>query len=94
MDTLNTLLSNFDENNHVPIISDAHNSPSFKWDLKMIIEELQYTKVFDVIPSQTHKSFRNRRDVLHATSTKETVDWVSEHLEQKIMNFQKFYLIK
>ena len=51
----------------------------------MIIEELQYTKVFDVIPSQTYKSFRNPRDVLHATSTKETVDWVSEHLEQKYL---------
>ena len=51
----------------------------------MIIEELQHTKVFDVIPSQTHKSFKNPRDVLHATSTKETVDWVSEHLEQKCL---------
>ena len=86
---MNTLLSNFDENNHVPIISGAHNSPSFKRDLKMIIEELQYTKVFDVIPSQTHKSFRNPRDVLHATSTKETVDWVSEHLEQKNYELSK-----
>ena len=83
--TLNTVLNNFDENNNVPTVSDAHHSPSFKQDLNLIVEELQQTKVFDVIPNRTHKSFKNPRDVLHAKSTEEVIDWVSEHLEQKYL---------
>lgn len=49
--TLNTVLNNFDENSNVPTVSDAHHSPSFKQDLNLIVEELQQTKVFDVIPN-------------------------------------------
>ena len=82
---LNTVLKNFEENNNVPTVSDAHHSSLFKQDLNLIVGELQQTKVFDVMPNQTHKSCKNSRDVIHAKSTEEVVDWVSEHLEQKYL---------
>lgn len=49
----------------------------------MIVEELQQSKIFDVVPNRSHKSFKNPIDILHAKSDKEIVDWVSEHLKQK-----------
>lgn len=80
---LNDLLKNFDENNHVTDVSGAHHSPSYKQDLHMIIEELQQTEVFDVVPKRRHNSFKNPKNILHAKTFNEMVEWVSEHLKQK-----------
>jgi len=81
--TLNDLLINFDQSNHVASASGAHNSPSYEQDLKIIVEELLQTKVFDAVPNRRHKSFKNPRNILHAKTTDEVVDWVIEHLKQK-----------
>lgn len=72
--TLNDVLSNFDESNHVATVSGAHRSPSYIQDLNMIVEELQQSKVFDVVPNQIHNSFRKPKDILHAKTAREIVD--------------------
>ena len=81
--TLDSLLKNFDQNSHVSSRSGAHHSPSLKKDLQVIVEELNQVKAFDVIPNRRHKSFKNPRNILHAHTTGEIVNWASEHLKQK-----------
>lgn len=86
---LHDLLKNFDENNHVVSANGAHHSPSYKQDLNLILEELQQTKVFDIVPNRKHKSFKNPKNMLHAKSFDEIAAWVSEHLKKRycVQNF-------
>jgi len=81
--TLDSLLNNFDQTNHVVSESGAHHSPSRKKDLLAVVEELKQTKAFDVIPNRQHRSFKKPRNILHARTTDENVEWASEHLKQK-----------
>jgi len=81
--TLHDLLKNFDEKNNVACANGAHRSPSNKLDLNLIIEELQRTKVFDVIPNPKHTSFKSPNNILYAKNFDEITAWVSKHVKKR-----------
>ena len=80
---LDKILSNFDDNNHVPNTSGAHSRPSYKEDLHSIVDELKEAKVFSVVAGRKHKSFQKPISILNAKSKEEVATYVSEHLKQK-----------
>ena len=59
-DTLSPVLSRFVEDNKVTSTrSSAHNPPSVKQDVNLILDQLQQSEVFNNITGQKHKSFPN-----------------------------------
>ena len=83
MGALHDFLVKFDETNNVPSTSGAHHSPSYSTDVKAVLNELNSSKVFQVIPNRKHRSFQNPKDILHAKSKNSIITYVTEHLKQK-----------
>lgn len=81
--TMDTLLSNFDSENGVTTPSGAHRHPSFEKDLGVIINELQQSDVFSVIPGRKHPSFPKLFHVFQSKPTQDIKMWVIEHLQQR-----------
>lgn len=55
--TMSITLDHFDTVNNVPSVSGAHSVKSTDKDLHKIINQLVKSKVFNIQPGQSHKSF-------------------------------------
>ena len=51
------MLDNFDDHSSVSTPSGAHHPPSYQQDVRLIVEELQQSKIFDVVPKRKHQHF-------------------------------------
>ena len=84
MGVLHDFLTNFDELNQVPSTNGAHSSPSFKEDVKLIVNELNTARVFSVTSNdRKHHSFQKPKDILHAKPKDDIITYVSDHLKRK-----------
>ena len=84
MGVLHDFLANFDELNQVPSTNGAHSSPSFKEDVKLIVNELNTARVFSVTSNdRKHHSFQKPKDILHAKPKDDILTYVSDHLKRK-----------
>ena len=84
MGVLHDFLANFDKLNEVSSTSGAHSSPSFKEDVKLILNELNTARVFSVISNdRKHQSFQRPKDILHAKDKEDIITYVSDHLKKK-----------
>ena len=54
---MSSTLDNFDAVNNVPAVSGAHSVKSSDKDLHKIINQLVKSKVFNMQPGRSHKSF-------------------------------------
>lgn len=52
--TMHRMLDQFDDDNSVSYVSGAHQKPSYKKDLNIILKELQQSHVFKLIPGHAH----------------------------------------
>lgn len=65
---MDTLLSQFNNDDGLGISSGAHHHSSFKMGLEVTIKELNQSNDFSTILNRTHPSFPKPFDVLHAKS--------------------------
>ena len=80
--TLHSVLEQFDANNSMSDVGGAHQKPSYKKDLTMILKELQQSNIFKVIPGRTHSSFPKPTNVIRLKPAMNTVTWILTHLPQ------------
>lgn len=83
MGILQEMLDNFDKSNNVSIPSGAHQPLSYHQDLQLITEQLQQSRIFDIIPKRKHQHFKKPKNLLHAKSSEDIVSWLCDHLKQK-----------
>ena len=83
---ISNTLSNFDKVTGVTYLSGEHTRRSDSGDLKMIIEELLKSKVFDCIPNRKHHSFKSlRSNVFRSINKRKFNTWMTD-------NFKKLHL--
>ena len=80
--TLHGVLDQFDADNFVHDVSGAHQKPSYKKDLALILKELQNSNVFKLIPGRVHASFPKPTNILHAKPAQTIISWIMTHLTQ------------
>ena len=78
---LSELLQRFDASNFVREESGAHQKPSYKKDLRIIMKELQQSQVFTIIPGRAHSSFPKPSNAIHLKPGSNTVSWIVTHLQ-------------
>ena len=82
---ISNTLSNFDQVTGVSYVSGEHTR-SDTGDLKLVVEELLKSKVFNSIPNRKHHSFKSlRSNVFQSIDTKKFDLWMKE-------NFKKLHL--
>ena len=83
---ISNTLSNFDKVTGVSCVSGEHTTRSDAGDLKLVVEELLKSKIFDCIPNRKHNSFKSlRSNVFRSINTKKFNQWMTE-------NFRKLHL--
>lgn len=74
---LQEMLNKFDKHPNVSIPNGAHQPLSHQQDVEFIIEQLQQSKLFDIIPNRKHKHFKNS---LHG----KTIEDVTPSFKRKV----------
>ena len=80
---LQEMLDNFDDHSSVSTPSGAHHPPSYQQNVRLIEEELQQSKIFDVVPKRKHQHFSKPKNLLHARPTKDIMLWLCDHLKSR-----------
>ena len=80
---LQEMLDNFDDHNNVSIPSGAHKPLSYQQDVRLIVEQLQHSRIFDIVPNRKHQHFTKPKNLLHARPTKDITSWLCDHLKDK-----------
>lgn len=75
--TLSHVLDQFDRVNGIASLSAIRSTPSSEKDRDMILQQLQTSKVFTIVPGRTHRTFSNPRQVLHAMEQSKLLEWIS-----------------
>ena len=78
--TMHRLLEQFDGDNAVGDAGGAHQKPSYKRDLNIILKELQQCIVFQVILGRAHISFSKPTNIIHAKPSQSSITWITTHL--------------
>ena len=78
--TLGPLLDHFDGENAIIPVSGAHCRASTDKDRNIIVGELVRTKVFTTVTGRKHQTFPHPRDVLHAKTREEILQWMTTRL--------------
>ena len=83
VDVISNTLSNFDKVTGVSYVSGEHTRRSDTGDLKMVVEELLKSKVFDCIPNRKHRSFKLlRSNVFRSINQKKFNSWMTDNFRK------------
>lgn len=78
---LEDLLNNFDSENNVTSVSDAHTARSMVKDLNIVIEELQEIQAFKLTSDKVHRSFKSLSTNLIRTLDEKTLkEWMVKNM--------------
>ena len=78
--TMTDTLDQFDTVNNVPAESGAHSKKSIEKDLHKVVNQLVKSRVFNILPSQKHKSFPNiKTNYIRTLSKQDLKDWMITH---------------
>lgn len=72
---LQEMLDNFDDHNNVSIPSGAHQPPLYLQDVRLIVEQLQQSRIFDIVPTRKHQHFSKPKNLLHDKPKKDIMSW-------------------
>lgn len=73
-------LAKFDEDNKITSDSGKHAPASAKKDLMKILKQLCTSRVFEIVPGRTHKSFRTlKTNLIKTIKQDELRDWILDH---------------
>lgn len=74
--TITPVLSNYDSDNKVAVVSGIHNAPPQEKDVKKVVNQLLLSDVFSIKPHRKHLSFSKVRDVLHHEKHSDLAEWM------------------
>ena len=78
---LEGLLNNFDSDNDVATISNAHTARSMVKDLNIVIKELQELQAFKPMSNKVHRSFKSLSTNLIRTLNEKTLkEWMVKNM--------------
>lgn len=80
--TIHPVLHKFDTDNYVCKTTATHQEVKHTKDLKIVVDLLQKNSVFNENSGRKHSSFTRPRDLLHAMSHKDTVEWIEDHMKR------------
>lgn len=92
--TLTGSIQNFDKISNIPAESSAHSSRSSEKDLCKVVQQLVKSKVFDVAPGRTHKSFPDlNTNYIRSLSEHKLIDCMVDHYASVLLESKTQLLI-
>ena len=80
IDTLFSVVDNFDTHNRVPATSSRHLRPDAQEDIKVVVDELVKCRSFEVVKGRKYKQFPNPKNVLNGKDRNEILTWLATKL--------------
>ena len=80
MGALSPVLEQFDHVNSVHETRGTHRAHTYEKDRNAIVHQLQQFGIFSRAQVQSHHTFPNPRDVLHAKCHDELCAWMIDHI--------------
>ena len=80
--TIAPLLQSFDVEYKVKKVSGAHKRASVMKDTSIIVNELVKYEIFSSVDGRQHPSFKSPKDLLHAKSSDELLEWMVNRMKK------------